>query len=142
MLAHRTGKLPLQEISYRIIYSISAAFYYLFYFTFSSAFFTEDDPLPQQTCLYYSPKSVNMEIPVSICVHLVKCSSSPTTAKRKTASNLQIHINRLFYSFFNLFFLGSYLRHMEVLSLGAELELQLPAYTTATVCGNAGSLTH
>ena len=29
-------------------------------------------------------------------------------------------------------FLGSYLRHMEVPRLGVKLELQLPAYTTAT----------
>ena len=34
-------------------------------------------------------------------------------------------------------FLGSYLRHMEVPRLGVKLELQLPAYTTATA--NAGS---
>ena len=30
-------------------------------------------------------------------------------------------------------FLGPYPRHMEVPSLGVELDLQLPAYTTATV---------
>ena len=35
-----------------------------------------------------------------------------------------------FLSFF--FFLGPYLQHMEVPRLGVELELQLPAYTTAT----------
>ena len=38
--------------------------------------------------------------------------------------------------FFFLFFLGLYLRHMEVLRLGVELELQLLAYTTATVIQN------
>ena len=50
---------------------------------------------------------------------------------------------------------GLHLQHMEVPRLGAELELQLPAYTTATATwdlshawdccaahGNAGSLTH
>ena len=31
------------------------------------------------------------------------------------------------------YFLGSYVRHMEVPRLGVESELQLPAYTTATV---------
>ena len=38
------------------------------------------------------------------------------------------------YSFFVCFlvFLGLYLRHMEVSRLGVELELQLPAHTTAT----------
>ena len=53
-----------------------------------------------------------------------------------------------------LFFvlLGLHLRHMEVPSAGVELELQLPAYTTATAVQdsatyttahcNAGSLTH
>ena len=52
-------------------------------------------------------------------------------------------------------FLGPHLRHMEVPRLGAESELQLPAYTTATATrdpslsvtyttadGNARSLTH
>ena len=40
-----------------------------------------------------------------------------------------------------LFFsLGLHLQRMEVPRLGAESELQLPAYTTAH--GNAGSLTH
>ena len=31
-----------------------------------------------------------------------------------------------------IIFLGPHLRHMEVPRLGVELELQLPAYTTAT----------
>ena len=34
--------------------------------------------------------------------------------------------------FFFFYFLGLNLRHMEVPRLGVELELQLPAYTTAT----------
>ena len=34
-------------------------------------------------------------------------------------------------SFF-FFFLGPHLQHMEIPGLGIELELQLPAYTTAT----------
>jgi len=38
---------------------------------------------------------------------------------------------KLFDSFF-FFFSGLRLRHMEVPGLGVELELQLPAYTTAT----------
>ena len=33
---------------------------------------------------------------------------------------------------FGFWFLGLHLWHMEVPRLGAELELQLPAYTTAT----------
>ena len=32
-----------------------------------------------------------------------------------------------------MFFLRRHLQHMEVLMLGVESELQLPAYTTATV---------
>ena len=36
------------------------------------------------------------------------------------------------FFFFFLVFLGLNLRHMESPMLGAELELQLPAYTTAT----------
>ena len=52
-------------------------------------------------------------------------------------------------------FLGLYPRHMDILRLGDQSGLQLPAYTTAIVtwdlnricdlhrtCGNAGSLTH
>ena len=40
----------------------------------------------------------------------------------------------LFFGFSNFFlvFLGPHPWHMEVPRLGAELELQLPAYTTAT----------
>ena len=44
------------------------------------------------------------------------------------------------YLFIYLCFLGPHLRHMEVPRLGAESELQLPAYTAAH--GHAGSLTH
>ena len=53
-------------------------------------------------------------------------------------------INQIHFFFF---FLGPYLQHMEVPRLGIELELQLPAYTTAMLdltyaaaCDNAGSL--
>ena len=44
------------------------------------------------------------------------------------------YVNQLnFLSFlFSIAFLGMYLQHMEVLRLGVELELQLPAYTTTT----------
>ena len=41
---------------------------------------------------------------------------------------------------FSFFFLQPHLQHMEVPGLGVELELQLPAYTTA--CDNTGSFTH
>ena len=37
-----------------------------------------------------------------------------------------------FYFFLFFFFLGPQVRHMEVPRLGAESELQLPAYATAT----------
>ena len=43
-------------------------------------------------------------------------------------------------SCFNLFFLGPYLRHMEVPRLGVESELQLPAYTTATATSDPSSI--
>ena len=48
----------------------------------------------------------------------------------------------VFEGFFPSFwpFLGLLLRHVEGPKLGVELELQLPAYTTAH--GNAGSSTH
>ena len=39
-------------------------------------------------------------------------------------------------SFFFFSFLGLHLWHMQVSRLGAELELQLPAYTTATAMPN------
>ena len=42
------------------------------------------------------------------------------------------------HSFF--FFFGPHLEHVDGPRLGAEWELQLPAYITAH--GNAGSLTH
>ena len=68
--------------------------------------------------------------------------------------------NKFFFCFFFLFvfclsFLGPHLRHMEVARLGPNLELQLPAYATATATqdramfvtcttahGDAGCLTH
>ena len=43
-----------------------------------------------------------------------------------------------FFVFLFLVFLGLYLQHMEVLGLGVELELQLPAY----IHSKAGSETH
>ena len=46
----------------------------------------------------------------------------------------------VFTFFFSFFFLGLHLRHMEVPKLGVELDLELPAYTTAQ--GNARSLTY
>ena len=39
---------------------------------------------------------------------------------------------QIFLFVFFIFVLGPYPRHMEVPRLGIELELQLPAYTTAT----------
>ena len=50
-------------------------------------------------------------------------------------SSLFIYLFIYFYCFLRL-----YLQHMEVPRLGIELELQLPAYTTAH--GNTGSLIH
>ena len=61
------------------------------------------------------------------------------------------------YLFVCFYLLGTHLQHVEVPRLGAESELQLPAYVTArttatrirarsvtysTAHGNAGSLTH
>ena len=43
----------------------------------------------------------------------------------------QVNVLSSYYDFF-FFFLGPYLPHMEVLSLGVESELQLPATATAT----------
>ena len=44
-------------------------------------------------------------------------------------------------SFFCLFcLLGQHLRHMEVPRLGVELELQMPAYTTATAMQDLSSV--
>jgi len=44
--------------------------------------------------------------------------------------------NILIFFYFIFAFIGLYPRHMEVPRLGAELELQLPAYTTATATQN------
>ena len=41
-------------------------------------------------------------------------------------------MNSFIHSFTHFCFLGPHLRHMEVPRLGVNLELQLPAYTTAT----------
>ena len=45
-------------------------------------------------------------------------------------------LSLFFFFFFLFFFWGPLSRHMEVLRLGVELELQLPAYTTATTTPN------
>ena len=47
--------------------------------------------------------------------------------------------------FFSFFLLGLHLQHMDVLRLGVQLELQLPAYTTATATSDprrVGNLHH
>ena len=65
----------------------------------------------------------------------------------------RFYIGLGFFFFFLFFFLVPQLRHMEVPRLGVKLELQLPAYTTATATqdlrpiyttaqGNTRSLTH
>ena len=59
----------------------------------------------------------------------------------------QKELRQTIFFFFFFVFLGPYLRHMEVSRLGVELELQQPAYTTATATytaahSNARSLTH
>ena len=46
---------------------------------------------------------------------------------RSRSSGLQLQGTEFFF-----FFLGLHLQHMEVPRLGVKLELQLPAYTTAT----------
>ena len=42
----------------------------------------------------------------------------------------------IFFSLFFFFFKWPHLQHMEVPRLGVKLELQLPAYTTATAAGD------
>ena len=42
------------------------------------------------------------------------------------------NLQKFFFFFFFLVFLGPHLQHMEVPRLGVEVELQLPAYATAT----------
>jgi len=49
------------------------------------------------------------------------------------------NVGKNFYNLFS-FFLGPHVHHMEVPRLGAELELQLPAYATAN--SNVGSEPH
>ena len=59
---------------------------------------------------------------------------------RRSPGNLN-YLFFLFWGFFGFFaFLGPHPRHMEFPRLGVELQLQLPAYTTATA--TAGSETH
>ena len=51
---------------------------------------------------------------------------------------ISLHVEEqvFLFLFINFFILGPHLRHMEVPSLGVELELQLLAYTTATAMGD------
>ena len=51
---------------------------------------------------------------------------------KRTTGNINNNHYCFFSSFFFFCFIGSHLQHMEVLRLGVTLELQLPAYTTAT----------
>ena len=76
------------------------------------------------------------------------CISEPPVLSPQLAV-LRQHQTDVFLFLFS--FLGPHLQHMEVPRLGVELELQLPAYTTATAtpkltyttaCGNDGSLTY
>ena len=45
-----------------------------------------------------------------------------------------------YHLFFFFGFLGQHLQHMEILRLGVESELQLPAYTTATATLDLSSI--
>ena len=77
-----------------------------------------------------------------------------SSKKHKVPSCDHFSLELLVLFFFLFAFLGPYLHHMEVPSLGVQSDLQLWAYATATwdlshVCmtyttahGNAGSLTH
>ena len=75
-------------------------------------------------------------------------SSDPSPNTRSlTCCTIRGLLNILFKKLLFFVFLGSYLWHMEVPGLGVKLEVQLPAYTTATaipdpscICGNVGSL--
>ena len=49
-----------------------------------------------------------------------------------TTQLYDLHFAVHFFFFLLFFFLGLNPRHMEILRLGVESELQLPAYTTAT----------
>ena len=50
----------------------------------------------------------------------------------KILFKLEWDLTDFIYFFFFPFFLGLQVWHVKVLGLGVELELQLPAYTTAT----------
>ena len=56
-------------------------------------------------------------------------------------SILSYKINAFYIFFFFLVFLGPCLRHTEVPRLGVKLELQLPAYTTATAMSDLTYIT-
>ena len=60
-------------------------------------------------------------------------AAPPVCLSYVLTENMSVKILGFFFFFFFFFvLLGPHPRHMEVLMLGGELELQLPAYTTAT----------
>ena len=72
---------------------------------------------------------------ISLVIHtlLVEHLSKMTifvSLKEITRFQMKLHYSKDSYIFF--FFGGLHLQHMEVPRLGVELELQLPAYATAT----------
>ena len=71
-----------------------------------------------------------------IVSHMKTKRSQIEWKKSKDANTEKTEILFIFF----LYFLGLHLRHMKASRLGAESELQLPAYTTAH--GNAESLIH
>ena len=115
--------------------------------------------LPRQTALkplaQFSPHS-SLLLTVVLC--LWPCVAAIPPVSRGLCVNFVPHDNHFFacICLFVFCFLELYLRHMEVPRLGVKLELQLPAYATATampiqaasatytttVHGFTGSLTH
>ena len=59
-------------------------------------------------------------------------ASVPKAGPRDITSILFYFISPYLTLFYFIVFLGPHLQHMEILRLGVQLELQLPAYTTAT----------
>ena len=68
-------------------------------------------------------------LPILVTYSLFSFTSETTLSKIIQKSNLMVQLN---FKIFFFRFLGSHLQHMDVPRLGVKLELQLPAYTTAT----------
>ena len=68
-----------------------------------------------------------------VCVLCLKPFVGSSYQTIETKHSRMAYKEAFFFFFLSFFvFLGPYLRHMEVPKLGVKLELQLPAYATAT----------